>query len=851
MTTTVRRLSSLGSKSLAHRKGRSALTAGGIVLGVAILFGVLVANATTQRGVDDLIEDFTGRADVIVGASGSFDATVPQPLEAELAELPDVDAAVGGFGFSSTLRAGEERVGGGDNQGFGGGGIAIRGVVVERARLINNFEFLSGEPFTPGTNGAIVPNRLAEAARISVGDTVEVFTLQGPTELEIVGILDDGGAARANEGNSVFIDLALAQHLDAHEGELGGVSLILAEGTDADAWIERHEATYPSLSFENTDTLAEGFKNFLQTFGAVLTFFAAITLFVGTFLIYLTLSMAVIERTRVYGTLRALGATRRQVRRLVIREALVLGFLSSIVGLLVGLGIAKVLLGLFSSVLDLELPGLTVTPSAVIAAMIVGLLTTLASALLPARRAGRLAPVVAMKGDYAGELRLSRVWIAGLVLVIVSLGVLFGASNLPQAVGSLAQIALLLGAVLLVPLLLRPVAAILGRVTRRIAHGVGDIAVLHLVKERSRSAYTLALIMVVMGMLFATGGMFLSISNSVDELIDRQFGSDLFVGSNSPLDDGVADDLRGVEGVAAVSPVAFGTTRILTGAETDQGDEVFVRVIDPESYFDMSSFLWDDGDDTSAKAALAEGGAVLLPGPLADDLGLERGDDIVLKTQSGETTFTLAALFVSTPGPPSIAMGFGDAREHLGTERPRAFFVNLVDGAEPAAVREAIEADLGEQRALFVETPAEEKAEAKQEIGQFFNIINAILLVAAIVGLLGLANTLAMSVLRRFREIGILRSLGVTRGQIWRMVLAESATMGLAAFVLALPLGWVLTYLVVKETSASFGFRMDTIYPYVWIPAVFAFGLFVAVVASIAPGRRAAKLEVVSALQYE
>ena len=165
------------------------------------------------------------------------------------------------------------------------------------------------------------------------------------------------------------------------------------------------------------------------------------------------------------------------------------------------------------------------------------------------------------------------------------------------------------------------------------------------------------------------------------------------------------------------------------------------------------------------------------------------------------------------------------------------------------AVGAAIRASLPEGAVRF-QTPADLREEAQSQLGTVSQIINAILGVAAVVGLLGLANTHAMSVLQRFREIGILRSVGVTRSQVRRMVLVESSTMGLVAFVLSLPLGWLLTFLVTRG-SVEVGFTIDPVYPWSWIPFVFAFGLVISVVAAFAPGRRAARLEVVTALQYE
>jgi putative ABC transport system permease protein len=599
------------------------------------------------------------------------------------------------------------------------------------------------------------------------------------------------------------------------------------------------------IRLQNSKDLAAGFKQFLTAFGVFLAFFAAITLFIGAFLIYLTLSMAVIERTRIYGTLRALGATSKQVRRVVMREAMTLGLVSTVAGLLVGLALARGLLYFISKLFQLHIPGLQITPAALIVTVLIGSMVTVASAMIPARRAGRLAPIVAMKGDYARDTHLSRAWIAGAMLLVLGV-VLFVAPT--GAAGSFAVIFILLGAVLLVPLVLRPLSRLLGRLTHRISRGVGDIAVLHLAKERSRSAYTLALVMVVMAMLFATGGLYLSVRSGIGEIVDRQFGADVFVQPRVPDDGQFAAKLVHVPGVGRITPLRFGFGSGLDDKGKQQ--DFFIRTIDPASYFAVSSYFWKDGSDAAAKSALVNGGAVIASDEVAKTLGAKVGENVTLNTIRGPHPFRLAATYIGTAGPPELTMGIKDANTYLSPSRPFAYALNAKEGTNPDAVARAIKEDLARFQPA-TQTSAEAKDEARTQISTYFQIVWAILLIAAIVGLLGLANTLAMSVLQRFREIGILRAIGVTRSQTWRMVLVESSTLGLTAFVLSIPLGALLTYLVVRGTSGGFGFSIPTRYPWIWVPFVAIFAIVIAVIASIAPGRRAARLEVVSALQYE
>ena len=184
---------------------------------------------------------------------------------------------------------------------------------------------------------------------------------------------------------------------------------------------------------------------------------------------------------------------------------------------------------------------------------------------------------------------------------------------------------------------------------------------------------------------------------------------------------------------------------------------------------------------------------------VAQELDAKRGDVITIATTKGEQPFEIEAIYVSPPGPPEVSIGIADAKKYFSAREPFAYIADVKEGQDPTVVAERVEDAF--PGALHTETADVVKQEAQTQVGTYFQIVYAILAIAAIVGLLGLANTLAMSVLHRFREIGILRAIGVTRSQTWRMVLVESLTMGLTAFVLSMPLGWLLTYLVVTASG--------------------------------------------------
>ena len=835
----MRSLSSLGSKQLKHRKGRSLLTSIGITLGVAILFGVLVSNDTTNEGFKSLIEDFTGRADVIVTPTGSFDSTLPSSIAAKIENLPQVTAAVGRLPLRTSVKT--PKVTEPED-------VRLVGIDLEGERKIRNFTLQSGRFFAPEAREITIPAKLASKLGLKLGAQMPAATPVGIQQLKIVGILKDMGAARVGEGGVGFTSIETARRLDERGDEVRVVSVVLEDGVKVDSWIKKNKSKIGAgVDVENAATLAQGFLSLLKGIQGAFTSFAGIALFVGAFLIYLTLTSSIIERTKVLGTLRALGATRGQIRRMVVREALVLGFVSSLFGLAVGLGIARGLLILISKLFEVELKGLTIRPIAVAASVGIGVVVTLVSSLIPARKAGRLRPVEAVRGPGPEAPRLSKSWIVGLVLIAAGFAVDVMTEN---AIAGAAGTGLtLLGAVLLTPLLLRPAAALLGVMTKRLARGGGDIAVLHLVKERSRSAYTLALIMVVMAMIFANGAVEASISGGVGKLLDRVYGADMIVHANEVrFTPEVEGELRSIPQVKQVASVAFSSTFIKRKPKGKEGP-TFVLLIDPRTYFQVESLDMSDASLAEAIAGLKDGD-ILISKSLAEDSGKSGSDSIQLKTLQGNRDFKIAAIYGGLFGP-DIIMGTESGDRYLGGARPSEFHLNLEQGVSIAAAKGAINRKLGSRYNLQFQTLKEIKDEAKEQIGRFTNIFLAILLVAAIIGLLGLANTLAMSVAQRSRETGVLRAVGATKGQVARMVLTESTTLGLVAFALSIPLGLLLSLTAVREMGKAIGFPLDYVFPGQWIAIIAAFGLVASSLAALVPARRAARIQVVEALRFE
>ena len=412
---------------------------------------------------------------------------------------------------------------------------------------------------------------------------------------------------------------------------------------------------------------------------------------------------------------------------------------------------------------------------------------------------------------------------------------------------SLATILVLLGAVLLVPFLLRPLARLLGQVTRRLTRGLGEIAVMHLVKERSRSAYTLALIMVVLAMTLAVGASNLAMNHTLDQVLTRQAGSDLQVSAAGAFDPGVAGQLAAVNGVERLSPMRFGQIDVLDGSRTTN---TFLTVIEPASYFRLASYAWVHGDDAGARRALAEGHAVLLPDATATAMRVKRGEPVTLRTSQGLRRFTLAGTYAQLGNGFGVVAGTADL-PLFGAGRPNGFLVSLKHGAHAEAVRKDIVTRIGVHQPLLVQTSAMIKAQAHGQLRGFFSLAYAMLVLAGVTGMLGLANTLVFSVLLRTREIGMLRSSGAVRRQIRGMVLVEAATLASVAFVLAVPLGSLLAAGLIAGQRAALGFTVHFTFPSSLVAPIGLIALGIALAASLLPARRAGRTEVVTALRFD
>lgn len=837
----------LGAKNLLRRKARTALTAAGIALGVAVATGVLVSNASTLGAFDRLFTGFLGGADVLVSPVGGPDATMDEERVRALAELEGVEASSPVFALPTTFGPGrtEEAL-----------RLILEGVDPERDARLRPYELADGRLFTPGAPEVIVDDGLTAQLGIAPGDRVEVVTPSGRHEVIVTGTLVDAGLTGSARGGNLVLTTRVVTSLETArlfaEAEAGytGVAVGLVEGTDAEGWIARNEDALEGLDATPGVAAQLGLE---EGIGALLGGFAAaggIAFVVGGALVYLTLSRTVAEQERTHGLMRAVGAGRGHLRALVVAGTLVLAMAATVVGLGLGLAVARAVLALVTMAFGFPAPDLVIPAEALLLPALMGIGVAGVAALIPAVRAARVDPAVAMRAGPSSGLRARRGPLVGAVLL--GGGVALGFANVtnpfPAPADQLPMVATLVGAILLAPLGLRPVAWLVGKATSRLARGNGEVAVRHLLREQSRSGYTLGLLLVVFAVIIILGGLDRGLVRGFGEAVERQLGADLVIRSPFGV---VAPEVEGKvqerPGVRAVSTERLAWTNV-SGAETD----VRVAVVDPEGYFNVASFLWAEGTEADAQRALARG-ELLLSDTLSETVGAGLGDTATMETSEGPRGFPIGGVFRSSGSlvqGADLVVSTETAGDALGGEALGRLLVELDAAADPAVVAAGIEEDLGAAFGLQVQTLAELKSELAGNARRFGGVFLAILFVAALIGALGLANTLAISVADRRWEIGVMRAVGSERGRVARMVLAEAATLGLAAVVLAVPLGALLLRIV----TAGFSFQGVSIgfaFPTGWVVGLLAVGVVLATLAAVVPAWQAARVRPAAVLRHE
>jgi putative ABC transport system permease protein len=842
-------------RGLLGRKLRATLTAFAIVLGVAMVSGSFVLTDTIQNRLDGASADTYENADVVVTSrnaiSSSADAAAPGFPDDVLRRVRSLQDVAGTYGLVSGP------VGLVDRNGdvIGRGGVALSADPAGDQRL-NQLELVRGE--WPRNGGEVaIDESTADDEGFGVGKTIGAFG-DGPVrEFQVAGIVRFKTSDLVGGTLAVF-DRATAQQLVDKRGRLDEIQVAARDGVSAialsnairpllppTAQVRTSEAQVAKASSDTSKGLGI-FRNILLAFGGV-------ALFVGSFVIANTMSITVAQRMRELATLRTLGASRRQVLRSVVLESVVVGVLASIVGLFLGVALAQGLMSLLEAI-GLGIPdgGLVLATRTVVVSILVGTVIALLASLRPALRATRVEPIAAVReGATLPPSRLARyglpmsLGVIGLAVAILGYGVF--ADGLATATRMLAlglgSVLLFIGVTLVAPRLVRPLAAVLGAPGARIGGVAGRLAQENAMRNPSRTSSTAAALMIGLALITFISILGQGLRSSFVDAVDKQFVGDYaLLSSGNPVTHKAALAVATVPGVETVSELRAGSARVFgKTVEVNGVDANLTKVVD---------MTWKRGSD-AVPGQLGANGAFVAEN-FADSHDLTLGSPLRLETPTGrQLQLEVKGIFEEPQNGNSpfgrIAMSTPTYDASFAS-RENSFTLVNVRGGPNAANTAKLNGALAAFPDAEVETRDEFKADQISDLDTMLNIVYALLGLSVIVSLFGIVNTLVLSVFERTRELGMLRAVGMTRRQVRRMIRHESIVTALIGATFGIGVGMFLAALVTHALSDE---GVLFVIPYGSLAIFVAVSILAGMLAAILPARRASKLNVLEALQYE
>lgn len=841
----------LAWRSVLAHSVRLGLTAAAIVLGVSFVAGTFVFTDSLSRSFDGLFAQ--PAPDVLVTAAdqtGGGGGGGGQPLALSPALVPVVAAVSGAQAAEGFVSAQGAVVLDREGQPITGANPSTLGTSWMVDPDLRPFTLVSGR--APETDGEVVLEAgTATKAGVAVGDTVRIITpFQEPSDWSLVGTVDASLAAAAAGGSVVIFDLTTAQARMLGSDEITGIRVAARPGVSQADLKDQVTAVLPAGTLVRTgsqvqDETAARLKSALGFVDTFLLVFAIIALFVSAFLILNTYSILVAQRTRELALLRAIGATNRQVRRSVLVEALVVAVIASSLGLGVGVGLAlglRSLVGLFG--LSLPSTPLVVEPRTIVATYLVGIVVTVLSAWFPARRAGRVAPVAAMRMDSApAATSLRRRVIAGCVLLalacaaaVVSLRAPGDVS--PAGIAGIAAGLALVATIVLGPILATPVVSALAVPLRS---SVARMASGNARRNPRRTSATASALAIGLALMSALSVLASSATASISAVIDRTIGADFVIVSTSfrPFP---AEVFSSVEGTPGTSVVTYVRQVNASLAATGRG---LLTGVQPDLIGSVISTTFESG----SFAELQSAGTALVDRDLATAAGVTVGDDLAVTLPQGVGSVRIAGIYEPAGPFAGLVVSVDTLASLVPVAQDTAVYVMLAPGADASAVQADLASRLASYPIVTVQDQAQFKAEIADRINRVLGLLVALLGLAVIIAFLGIVNTLSLSVLERTREIGLLRAIGAVRPQVRRMILIEAGFIAILGSLIGTVLG-VAIGAILQRSLAADGFEVLSI-PFGQLAGFLLLGIAGGIVAAAWPAWRASRLNLLAAIASE
>jgi putative ABC transport system permease protein len=838
-------------KSLLARKLRLLLSALAIVLGVSFVSGAFVLTDSLGRTFDDLFTTVSKNLAVEVrgtvqsdlgseeGGPGGGNTRRNVPASA-LETIRKVD----GVAEVQPSLFGVAVVVGTDGKPVTNNGAPNIGANWVDSTLLTQQRIVEGNP-PRGPDEIVLDPTYAERTGHRVGDTVTVLTTTGQDRFRVSGIMRyaDGKASLGGETYVMFTTETAQRVLDV-PGQYTDIQVAAQDGVSQAELRDRVAAALPAGTEAITgqqfaDEQASDIKQGLGFFNTFLLVFAGVALFVGAFIIFNTFSILIAQRTRELALMRALGASRRQVTRSVLFESVLVGLVASAVGLVAGIGVALGLKALFNAI-GAELPSgpTLVLPRTVIAAFAVGILVTAAAALIPARRAAKIAPGAAMRDAETADRPLTRQTIGGaLVLALGAVGMFLGLTGHGLAILGAGTALAFVGIALLSPLVSRPVSRLIGTLfTRRIPGRLGRE---NAMRNPRRTASTAAALMIGLALVAAVGVLGSSLKGSVRTVINGALGADFVLDSQtSGISEQTMAALRQQSGVAQVDGLRFDGVRI-------NGDRTDAIATSPEAIGSTVSLQRKQGSVTG----LGSDG-ILVSDKVVTDKGWHVGDKLKVAFRDGSSTsLAITGTYADNQLVGNYVLDQSAARHFHEGKLYAVALVKMTAGADRGTVRQELDAAIKPFPNVELQDRGEFVKQQTDQINQVVQILSLLLALSVLIAVLGIVNTLALSVLERTRELGLLRAVGMSRRQVKRMIRVESVVIAVFGGLLGLVVGGIfgvaLQRALRNQGVTELSFPVGQLAVYLLLAAL------AGVIAAWLPARRASRLNVLQAIAAE
>jgi putative ABC transport system permease protein len=849
-------------KGLAGRKFRASLTALAVVLGVAMISGTYILTDTINNGFDTIFTQSYKNADVVVSGKTAFTnvngngvetPSFPESILTKVRALPDVAVAEGSV-TSDKVRLLKR-----NGKVVDTGGAPPLGFSVDpKFQRFNPTELTAGD-WPRGLGQVAIDNHTADANGYKVGDAIGVQSNGPALQFHVTGIAKFSGVSSTGGATFALFAPKTAQKLFGKVGQLDLIRIQSKAGVSPSQLIDEIKPLLPpTATARNAEQQVKedkkslgGFVDFLQY---ALLAFAGIALFVGSFVIANTLSITIAQRMREFATLRTIGASRRQVLWSVVLEALIVGLVASVIGLFLGLGLAKVLNWLFVAVgIDLPHGNTVFAARTIVVSILIGTVVTLLASLRPARRATRVPPIAAVREG--SVLPVSR-WakygpVTALVVLLVAIVLV--------CIGSLANglatgprlLALGLGVLLLffgvsmnAARIVRPLAAVLGAPARTIGGAPGILARDNATRNPARTASTASALMIGLALVTFVAIFGQGLRSSFEDAVTKLFIADYALTSTGnfvPISTTAGNSLIGKPGASVVSPIRAGSARFL-GSVHD------ISAVQP-NLPEVVHLDWKHGSNSVPGRLGMHGFFTSSKYAKKHDLGV--GSAVSVQFPAGER---VKLRLLGTYDEPKGGSPFGTAvistslfDRHNPRPQDLMVLINTPDGVSPANTA-TLEDDVRDFADAKIQTRDQFVTSTEKPINRLLNLLYVLLALSVVVSLVGIVNTLVLTVFERTRELGMLRAVGMTRSQTRMMIRYESIVTSLMGAALGIAVGTFLAALVIQALSDEglvFSFPVLTIVYFVIAAIV------VGILAAIVPARRAARLNVLEALQYE